>query len=201
MRHGFNFIVLHMFLQFSQYHLLKRLSFTHWVFLVLLLNINWPYNGGSDSKESTCSAGDLGLIPGLGRSPRGGHGIPLQYSCLENPRGQRSLVGYNPWGHKELDTSEWLSTAHKIPEFNTGHFNLFHWSLYLFLGWYHIICITMDLKYNFKSGSVVSPALFFFLRISLAIQGLLWLHAHCRIVSSICVKDAFSILMRIALNL
>ena len=42
----------------------------------------------------------------------GGHGNPLQYSCLENPHGQRSLVGYTPWGHKELDTSERLNTAH-----------------------------------------------------------------------------------------
>ena len=49
-------------------------------------------------KESTCSTGDIGdvdLIPGLGRSPGGGHGNPLQYSCLETPRGQRSLAGYN----------------------------------------------------------------------------------------------------------
>ena len=46
--------------------------------------------GGSDGKESACNAGDLGLIPGLGRSPGGGHGNPLQYSCLENPHGQRS---------------------------------------------------------------------------------------------------------------
>ena len=36
---------------------------------------------------------DMDLIPGLGRSPGGGHGNPLQYSCLENPHGQRSLVG------------------------------------------------------------------------------------------------------------
>ena len=43
------------------------------------------FSGGSDSKEFACSAGDLGLIPGLGRSPGGGHGNPLQYSCLENP--------------------------------------------------------------------------------------------------------------------
>ena len=49
-----------------------------------------------DSKESTWNAGDLGSIPGLGRSPGGGHGNPLQYSCLENPHGQRSLVGYGP---------------------------------------------------------------------------------------------------------
>ena len=44
----------------------------------------WGFPGGSDSKESTCSAGDLGLIPGLGRSPGKGNGYPLQYSGLEN---------------------------------------------------------------------------------------------------------------------
>ena len=53
------------------------------------------FPGGSDDKESTCNAGDLGSIPGSGKSPGGGLGNPLQYSCLENPRGQRSLVGYN----------------------------------------------------------------------------------------------------------
>ena len=49
---------------------------------------------------------DAGLIPRLGRSPGGGHGSPLQYSCLENPTGQRSLVNYSPWGHKGSDTTE-----------------------------------------------------------------------------------------------
>ena len=53
------------------------------------------FPGGLDSKESTCNAGDLGSIPGLGRSPGGGHGNPLQYSYLENPHGQRSLAGYS----------------------------------------------------------------------------------------------------------
>ena len=43
------------------------------------------FPGGSVGKESTRNAGDLGLIPGLGRSPGGGHGNSLQYSCLENP--------------------------------------------------------------------------------------------------------------------
>ena len=62
--------------------------------------------GGSDDKESVCSAGDLGLIPGLGRSPGGGHGNPLQYSCLENPQGQRNLAGYSLWVWKELDMTE-----------------------------------------------------------------------------------------------
>ena len=56
---------------------------------------------GSAGKESAHSAGDLGSIPGWGRSPGEGKGYPVQYSSLEN--GQRSLVGYSPWGHKELD--------------------------------------------------------------------------------------------------
>ena len=55
------------------------------------------FPGGSEGKESACNAGDVGSIPGLGRSPGGGHGNPLQYSCLENPDGQRSLAGYSPW--------------------------------------------------------------------------------------------------------
>ena len=49
--------------------------------------------GGSDGKESACNMGGLGLITGLGGSPAGGHGNPCQYSCLENPHGQRSLMG------------------------------------------------------------------------------------------------------------
>ena len=55
------------------------------------------FPGSSDGKESACNAGDLGSVPGLGRSPGGGYGNLLQYSCLENPHGQRSLVGYSPW--------------------------------------------------------------------------------------------------------
>ena len=62
--------------------------------------------GGSDGKEFTCNTGDLGLISGLGRSPGEGNGYPLQYSCLENSTGQRSLGGYSPWGHEESDMTE-----------------------------------------------------------------------------------------------
>ena len=65
---------------------------------------------GSDSKESSCNVGDLGLTLGLGRSLGGGNGNPLQYFCLENPREQRSLAGYRSWGCKELDMTEQLST-------------------------------------------------------------------------------------------
>ena len=62
--------------------------------------------GGASGKEPTwqCrSKRDVGSIPGLGRSPGGGHDTLLQYFYLKNPHGQRSLVGYSPEGHKELD--------------------------------------------------------------------------------------------------
>ena len=65
-------------------------------------NLGFP--GGSVSKELSCSTGDVGLIPELGRSPGEGNGNPLQYSYLENPIDWvRSLVGDSPWGHKESD--------------------------------------------------------------------------------------------------
>ena len=64
-------------------------------------------------KESASSVGDLGLIPGSGKSPGEWNGNPFQYSWLENPHGQRSLVGYSPRGRKESDTTE--VTQHNIP--------------------------------------------------------------------------------------
>ena len=60
-------------------------------------------------KNPLVNAGDVrdkGLIPGSQRSPGGGHGNPLQYSCLENPHRQRSLAGYGPQGRKESDSTE-----------------------------------------------------------------------------------------------
>ena len=56
-------------------------------------------------------SGGLGSIPELERFPGGGHSNPLQYSCLENPHGQWCLAGYSPWGCKESDTTERLSTG------------------------------------------------------------------------------------------
>ena len=73
-----------------------------------LLQVLFGFPGSSEGKESSCNARDLSLIPGLGRSPGEGNGNPLQNSCLENSHGQRSLAGYSPWGHKELDTTEQL---------------------------------------------------------------------------------------------
>ena len=64
--------------------------------LVEIYRQSLGFPGGLDGKEFSCSVGDLGSIPGLGRSPGGGPGNPVQYSCLESPHGQRSMVGYNP---------------------------------------------------------------------------------------------------------
>ena len=58
------------------------------------------FPGSSDSKESACSAGNLGSIPGLGRCPGEGNGNPLQYSCLENP----------------MDRGPWWATVHRVTE-------------------------------------------------------------------------------------
>ena len=72
--------------------------------LITLYSVGIVYTsyfpGGSDSKESTCNAGDPGLIPGLGRSPGEGNGNLLLYSYLEKSHGQRSLAGYSPWHHE-----------------------------------------------------------------------------------------------------
>ena len=73
--------------------------------LLLLYKLYWA-SLVAQMAESACHAGDLGLIPGLGRFSEGGHDNPLQYSCLENPHGQRGLVGCGPWGRKESDTAE-----------------------------------------------------------------------------------------------
>ena len=72
--------------------------------LPTLIFMGFP--GGSDGEQSACNVRDLGLIPRLRRSPGGGHGNPLHYSCVENPCEQRSLAGYSPCGLKELDPTE-----------------------------------------------------------------------------------------------
>ena len=73
------------------------------VLLNLVLVFYWGFPGGSDGKESTCSARDMGSIPGLGRSPGGGHGNPPQFSCLENP----------------MDRGAWRATVHGVSKSRT----------------------------------------------------------------------------------
>ena len=67
------------------------------------ISVSWGSPSNSDSKESTCNAGDLGLIPGLGRSAEEGHSNPLQYSCLENP----------------MDRGAWQATIHRVEQSQT----------------------------------------------------------------------------------
>ena len=89
----------------------KQIYYSHsvkWKYLLPYLG----FPGGPDDKESPCNAGDLGSIPGLGRSPGEGKGYPLQYSCLDNPHGQRILAGYSPWGYKKLG-HDW-ATRHTV---------------------------------------------------------------------------------------
>ena len=68
-------------------------------------------------KESTCQAGDMGSIPGSGRSPEEGNGNPLQYSCLGNPTDRGAWRATVHRGRKELDTTEQLNwtVAHQAP--------------------------------------------------------------------------------------
>ena len=68
----------------------------------------------SQSSESACNAGDLGSIPGSGRSLGEGNGNPLQYFLPGELHGQRSLASYSPWGHKELDMTERLTLSHSL---------------------------------------------------------------------------------------
>ena len=80
------------------------------------LNKDLPvgFPSSSDGKESACNSGDPGSIPGLGRSPGGGQGNLLQYSCLENPHGQRSLVGIKVW-HTEWGASLVAQMVKNLP--------------------------------------------------------------------------------------
>ena len=75
------------------------------VWIIITANIFSAYYepGSPDDKESACNAGDLGSIPGLGRSPGGGNGNPLQYSCLENP----------------MDRGAWQVTVHGVAKSRT----------------------------------------------------------------------------------
>ena len=86
------------------------------------MNMNNPHDG-SDSKESACNAGDLGSIPGSGRSPGEGNSYPLQYSCLES----------------SMDRKAWQTTVHRVTnksdmtERPTLHFHLIKVGLFIFL--------------------------------------------------------------------
>ena len=107
------------------------------------------FSGGSDGKESACSAGELGLITGLGRSPGEGDGNPLQHSCLENPIdsgvGRLQSLGSQRVGHNwELKhththtqisghTWSWLPASQRLPHGEEGHSQWILWVLFFSL--------------------------------------------------------------------
>ena len=74
------------------------------IFKVVYKHGQLDFPDGSDSKESTCNVGGLGLIPGLGRLPRGRHWLPIPVFLPGNPHGQRSLVGHTVHGVAKSQT-------------------------------------------------------------------------------------------------
>ena len=80
---------------------------THCIYSHLLGQITLGFPGGSEVKVSASNVGDLGLIPGLGRSPGEGNGNPVQYSCLENP----------------MDRGAWWATVHRVAKVARLHFH------------------------------------------------------------------------------
>ena len=111
-RKYFNFILLHVAVQFSQRHLLKRLSLPHSIVLPPLSKIRYP----------------------------------------------------------------------QVHGFISGLSILFHWSIFLFLCQYHMVLMTVALQYNLKSGRLIPPAPFLFLKTALVMWGLLYFHMNCEVV-------------------
>ena len=104
------------------------------------------------AKKPPANAGDsrdTSSIPGLGRSPGGGNGNPLQYSCLENSMDRRSLVGYSPWGQKESDMTEHMPCfIYLHMDYLMSHFS--YWpstSPERSSGWSSLQCPSYNLKF------------------------------------------------------
>ena len=130
-KEGSNFILLHVAIQFSQHHLLKRLSLPHCIFLPPLSKIRYP----------------------------------------------------------------------QVHEFISGLSILFHCSIFLFLYQYHTVFMTVALQYNLKSGRLIPPAPFFFLKMALVIQDIFCFHMNCEVFCSSSVKNVIGNLIGITLNL
>ena len=101
-------------------------------------------------KNLPASAEDLNSVSGLGRSPGGEHGNPLQYSCLENPHGQRSLVGYSSRGHKESDTTKQLSTAAHHYAVYSNYSSIDYWGIFFRLAYCLLDMVHLFFSWGFS---------------------------------------------------
>ena len=102
-----------MLLQMASFHFFLWLSnILLYMYVVHLYLFIMGFPGDLDGKESACNAGDLGSIPGLGRSPGEGNGYPLQYSCLENSKDRGVWKAIVTWVTKELDRTEQLTLTY-----------------------------------------------------------------------------------------
>ena len=106
------------------------------------MQIKHSFPGGSVGKEPACNAGDLGLIPGSGRSPGERHGNPLQYSCLEKSPMDRGTTSYSPQCHKKLDMTERLTHFQR---------HLYIYSIYIYLAYttYCVLRNSQEHKYGY----------------------------------------------------
>ena len=105
---------------------------SNWFLVKFLKFLVCGFPSGSDGKESAYNVGDPGSIPGLGRSPGGGHGNSLQYSCLENLHRQRSLVGCNSCGRKRQDKTERLTHTRVSLSRHNGLRNCLYLCVFIF---------------------------------------------------------------------
>ena len=128
-------------------------------------------------KNLPCNTGDAGLIPGSGRSFGGGYGNPHQYSCLENPHGQRSLMGYSPCGCKRVGHN-W-ATKHNAAIFYCVYM---HTCVYIYraflvrsllngcLGCFHSLAMVSNAVMNTEVHVSLRTSVFVFFRYILRIR-------------------------------
>ena len=107
----------------------------------------------TDDKVSTCNAGDLGLIPGVGRSPAEGNGCPLQCSCLENPRDRgawwAAIYGLHRVGHDRSDLAAAAALHIRWPKywsFSISPSNEYSGLIYFRIDWFDLLAAQETLK-------------------------------------------------------
>ena len=97
--------------------------------IYMLVHCHMGFPGGSVIKNPPTNAGDVGSIPGLGRSPGKGNGNTLQHPCLKKSHGYRSLAGKSPWHRRELSRTQQQNNNNMLPH-----------TIYIFLCLLFLLC-------------------------------------------------------------